>query len=126
MTHTSVRPVRSDWNAMCVPSGEKNGPASMESPGVSAVSLPLSTSTVKIAGLLCREEKNAMRAESGNDDRAEYASAVACVGSELGEPGPFGYTVRVLPSNPLLPNPTELGLVAVPAAAAGMVNGDLR
>ena len=46
--------------------------------------------------------------------------------AELGEPGPFGYTVRVLPSNPLLPNPTELGLVAVPAAAAGMVNGDLR
>ncbi|MGH3406554.1 MAG: DUF3417 domain-containing protein, partial [Streptosporangiaceae bacterium] len=46
--------------------------------------------------------------------------------AELGEPGPFGYTVRVLPSHPLLPNPTELGLVAVPASAAGMVNGDLR
>jgi len=46
--------------------------------------------------------------------------------AELGEPGPFGYTVRVLPSNPLLPSPAELGLIAVPAAAAGMVNGDLR
>jgi starch phosphorylase len=46
--------------------------------------------------------------------------------AELGEPGPFGYTVRVLPSNPLLPNPAELGLIAVPAGASGMVNGDLR
>ena len=25
--------------------------------------------------------------------------------AELGEPGPFGYTVRVLPSHPLLPQP---------------------
>jgi starch phosphorylase len=46
--------------------------------------------------------------------------------AELGEPGPFGYTVQVLPRHPLLPNPAELGLVTVPAAAAGMVNGDLR
>jgi starch phosphorylase len=46
--------------------------------------------------------------------------------AELGEPGPFGYTVRVLPSNPLLPSAAELGLIAVPASAAGMVNGDLR
>jgi starch phosphorylase len=46
--------------------------------------------------------------------------------AELGEPGPFGYTVRVLPSHPMLTNPAELGLVAVPAATAGMVNGDLR
>jgi len=46
--------------------------------------------------------------------------------AELGEPGPFGYTVRVLPSNPLITNTAELGLVAMPAAAAGMVNGDLR
>jgi glycogen phosphorylase len=46
--------------------------------------------------------------------------------AELGEPGPFGYTVRVLPSHPLLSNPAELGLVTVPATTAGMVNGDLR
>ena len=46
--------------------------------------------------------------------------------AELGEPGPFGYTVRALPSHPLLSNPAELGLVSVPAATAGMVNGDLR
>jgi starch phosphorylase len=45
---------------------------------------------------------------------------------ELGEPGPFGYTVRVLPSHPLLSSPAELGLVTVPAATSGMVNGDLR
>src|SRR5438128_12019269 len=66
MTHTSVRPVRSDWNAIRVPSGEKNGPASIEAPGVSAVSLPLATSTVKMAGLPRLEEKNAMRAASGD------------------------------------------------------------
>jgi starch phosphorylase len=46
--------------------------------------------------------------------------------AELGEPGPFGYTVRALPSHPLLSSPAELGLVSVPAATAGMVNGDLR
>jgi starch phosphorylase len=46
--------------------------------------------------------------------------------AELGEPGPFGYTVRVLPRSPLLASPAELGLVATPAATAGMVNGDLR
>jgi starch phosphorylase len=49
------------------------------------------------------------------------------VGSaELGEPGPFGYTVRVLPANRLMSNPAELGLVTVPGGPAGMVNGDLR
>jgi starch phosphorylase len=46
--------------------------------------------------------------------------------AELGEPGPFGYTVQVLPRHRLLTNPAELGLVTVPAAAAGMMNGDLR
>jgi starch phosphorylase len=46
--------------------------------------------------------------------------------AELGQPGPFGYTVRVLPSNPLLSGPAELGLVTVPGAPTGLVNGDLR
>jgi starch phosphorylase len=46
--------------------------------------------------------------------------------AELGEPGPFGYTVRVLPEHRLLAGPAELGLVAVPGAPTGMVNGDLR
>ena len=45
---------------------------------------------------------------------------------ELTQPGPFGYTVRVLPSHPLLASRAELGLVTVPDAPAGMTNGDLR
>ncbi|MCZ4500608.1 MAG: glycogen phosphorylase [Marmoricola sp.] len=32
---------------------------------------------------------------------------------ELDRPGPFGYTVRVLPSHPALASPAELGLVAL-------------
>ncbi|MEE1938703.1 alpha-glucan family phosphorylase [Streptomyces sp. TRM 70361] len=32
----------------------------------------------------------------------------------LDRPGPFGYTVRVLPAHPLLAGPAELGLVALP------------
>jgi starch phosphorylase len=31
----------------------------------------------------------------------------------LSSSGAFGYTVRALPTNPLLANPAELGLVAV-------------
>jgi starch phosphorylase len=45
---------------------------------------------------------------------------------ELGQPGPFGYTVRVLPSHPLLASRAELGLVTYPGAPAGMSTGDLR
>ncbi|HEX8005154.1 MAG TPA: alpha-glucan family phosphorylase [Trebonia sp.] len=45
---------------------------------------------------------------------------------ELVRPGPFGYTVRVLPSHPLLASRAELGLVTYPDAPAGMTNGDLR
>jgi glycogen phosphorylase len=59
--------------------------------------------------------------EPGHDGVARYVGQ-----AELGEPGPFGYTVRALPSHPLLSNPAELGLVTVPAATTGMVNGDLR
>ncbi len=47
-------------------------------------------------------------------------------GIELAQPGPFGYTVRVLPRHPLLASRAELGLVTVPEAPAGMTNGDLR
>ena len=50
-----------------------------------------------------------------------YSGAV-----ELGRPGPFGYTVRVLPRHPLLASRAELGLVALPPAPPGMTNGDLR
>ena len=45
---------------------------------------------------------------------------------ELTQPGPFGYTVRVLPHHPLLASRAGLGLVTVPDAPAGMTNGDLR
>jgi glycogen phosphorylase len=55
------------------------------------------------------------------DGVARYSGA-----AELGQPGPFGYTVRVLPRNRLLASPAELGLVTLPEAPAGMVNGDLR
>jgi glycogen phosphorylase len=46
--------------------------------------------------------------------------------AELGRPGPFGYTVRVLPRHPLLASPAEMGLITLPTAPAGMTNGDLR
>jgi starch phosphorylase len=55
------------------------------------------------------------------DGVARYAGS-----AELGQPGPFGYTVRVLPQHRLLAGPAELGLVTVPGAPSGMVNGDLR
>jgi starch phosphorylase len=45
---------------------------------------------------------------------------------ELGRPGPFGYTVRILPHHPMLASRGELGLVTYPDAPAGMTNGDLR
>src|SRR5579875_1835604 len=45
---------------------------------------------------------------------------------QLGRPGPFGYTVRVLPSHPLLADPAEMGLVSMPAPPSGMSDGDLR
>jgi starch phosphorylase len=45
---------------------------------------------------------------------------------ELSQPGPFGYTVRVLPSHPLLASRADLGLVAYPEGPAGMSTGDLR
>ncbi|MDH6143306.1 starch phosphorylase [Kitasatospora sp. GP30] len=45
---------------------------------------------------------------------------------ELNRTGPFGYTVRVLPSHPLLAASAELGLVALPVESAGMDAGVLR
>jgi len=45
---------------------------------------------------------------------------------ELGRTGPFGYTVRILPSHRLLASGAELGLIAVPAESAGMDSGLLR
>jgi glycogen phosphorylase len=46
--------------------------------------------------------------------------------AELGRPGPFGYTVRVVPRHRLLASSAELGLVTLPEVPAGMTTGDLR
>ena len=57
----------------------------------------------------------------GPDGVARYVGSV-----KLGQPGPFGYTIRVMPEHRLLSGPAELGLVTFPEAPGGMVNGDLR
>lgn len=48
------------------------------------------------------------------EDRWLYEGPLA-----LDRTGPYGYTVRVLPAHPLLATSAELGLVALPAEAAG-------
>jgi starch phosphorylase len=60
------------------------------------------------------------------DDTAEAGHTRFSGSVELSEPGPFGYTVRVLPSHPLLTSKPDLGLVTYPDAPAGMSTGDLR
>jgi starch phosphorylase len=57
----------------------------------------------------------------GDGATVRYSGAI-----ELAQPGPFGYTVRVLPRHPLLASRAELGLVTAPEAPTGMTNGDLR
>jgi len=59
--------------------------------------------------------------ESASGPLARFSGSV-----ELGQPGPFGYTVRVVPAHPLLDTVAELGLVTYPDAPAGMSTGDLR
>ena len=59
--------------------------------------------------------------QPGSDTVARY-----CGEAELGLPGPFGYTVRVLPRHPMLAGPAEMGLVTMPVTPGGMVSGDLR
>jgi len=44
----------------------------------------------------------------------------------LVQPGPLGYTIRILPAHPLLADRAELGLVTYPEGPAGMSTGDLR
>jgi starch phosphorylase len=60
------------------------------------------------------------------DDSAQPPHTRFSGSVELGQPGPFGYTVRVLPSHPLLASRADLGLVAYPEGPAGMSTGDLR
>ena len=62
-----------------------------------------------------------LEGEPSQSAAVRYAGA-----AELGRPGPFGYTVRVLPRHPLLAAPAELGLVCFPESPAGMNGGDLR
>ncbi|GIH81437.1 alpha-glucan family phosphorylase [Planobispora longispora] len=57
----------------------------------------------------------------GDDGRAVFAGTLP-----LQRTGAFGYTVRVVPSHPLMASPAELGLIAVPEEPAGMTNGTLR
>jgi starch phosphorylase len=59
--------------------------------------------------------------DSGQAPHTRFSGPV-----ELGHPGPFGYTVRILPSHPLLASRADLGLIAYPDAPAGMSTGDLR
>ncbi len=63
----------------------------------------------------------ALESPPGPDSVAWY-----CGEATLGPPGPFGYTVRVLPAHPLLAAPAEMGLVTCPVASVGMISGDLR
>ena len=60
------------------------------------------------------------------DDSAQAPHTRFSGSVELGQPGPFGYTIRVLPSHPLLASRADLGLVTYPDAPAGMSTGDLR
>jgi starch phosphorylase len=55
------------------------------------------------------------------DRRAVYEGDIP-----LDRTGPFGYSVRVLPRDPMLSSGAELGLIAIPEAPEGMVTGDLR
>ncbi|TDC42906.1 glycosyltransferase family 1 protein [Actinomadura sp. KC345] len=61
------------------------------------------------------------RAGRAEDGRTRYVGEVP-----LGRSGAFGYSVRVVPSHPLLSGRAEMGLVALPPAPQGMTNGDLR
>ncbi|MBX6166588.1 MAG: alpha-glucan family phosphorylase [Thermobispora bispora] len=71
---------------------------------------------------LIRPDHVTLTMETIHDDgRARYAGVIP-----LDRTGAFGYTVRVVPSHPLLAAPAELGLIAVPEEPAGMTNGTLR
>ena len=68
-----------------------------------------------------RSWKSAAGDEAAPSGPVRYSGEVP-----LDRPGPFGYTVRVLPRHRLLASRAELGLVTYPQAPAGMTNGDLR
>jgi glycogen phosphorylase len=60
-------------------------------------------------------------AEAAEGGRLRYAGEVP-----LDRPGPFGYSVRVVPRHELLVSRAEMGLLVLPPAPIGMTNGDLR
>ncbi len=65
---------------------------------------------------------SSLELEAGPEDGVARFAGKA----ELGRPGPFGYTLRVVPRHPLLASDAELGLVTLPEAPAGLTTGDLR
>jgi glycogen phosphorylase len=68
-----------------------------------------------------------LTAEAPPPEASAAANVVRYSGEvSLDRPGPFGYTVRVLPRHLLLGSRAELGLVTYPQAPAGMTNGNLR
>jgi starch phosphorylase len=72
-------------------------------------------------------EERGLQASGDSRGSPPGANTVRYAGeARLGRPGPFGYTVRVVPCHPLLDSTAELGLVAYPDAPEGMTNGDLR
>ncbi len=59
-------------------------------------------------------------------DKRDDGSCVYEGDMRLDRTGPFGYSVRVLPTDSLLASDAELGLIALPVTGGGMVTGDLR
>lgn len=59
-------------------------------------------------------------------DRADGGVASYRGTLSLDRAGAFGYTVRLLPTHPMLAGPADLGLVVAPEGPIGMTGGDLR
>ncbi|GAA4864939.1 alpha-glucan family phosphorylase [Kitasatospora terrestris] len=130
--------VRDGWPAVRVEHVEADGPGEAQEVGT-ALAL-----RVQVALGTLQPEDVEVQVVSGRVDEADGISDAAVLALkpaggpdldgrikyegllELARTGPFGYTVRVLPDHPLLASPAELGLVALPAEAAGMDSGMLR
>ena len=70
-----------------------------------------------------REIETRALTQVGVDDmgRNRYEGTIS-----LSRSGPFGYTVRAVPTHPNLSSPAELGLATLPIVTEGPVHGDLR
>ncbi|AUG79742.1 glycogen phosphorylase [Kitasatospora sp. MMS16-BH015] len=130
--------VRAAWPAVRVEHVEAEGPVEAQELGTTltlraAVSLgALTPGDVEVQVVSGRVDETdtlseavalALKPVGGPDldGRHRYEGSL-----ELSRTGPFGYTVRVLPAHELLASSAELGLVALPAEAAGMDTGPLR